>query len=55
MPLLPGRPMRLVLVAGAESGECLLAFDAAAIDEDVAAEVLTRFKAYLEVPLRLLA
>lgn len=55
MPLLPGRAMRLVLVAGDSSAECLLAFDAAAIDEDTAAEVLGRFKSYLEVPIRLLA
>jgi pyruvate dehydrogenase E2 component (dihydrolipoamide acetyltransferase) len=55
MPLLAGRTMRLVLVAGVESGECLLSFDAAAVDEDVAGAVLGRFKAYLEVPLRLLA
>lgn len=55
MPLLPGRRMRLVLVAGPDTGECLLAFDAALVDEDVAADLLGRFKAYLEVPLRLLA
>ena len=55
MPLLEGRTMRLVLVAGTGSAECLLSFDAAAVDEDAATEVLSRFKAYLEVPIRLLA
>lgn len=55
MPLLPGRAMRLVLAAGPGSGECLLSFDAAAVGEDAATEFLTRFKAYLELPLRLLA
>jgi hypothetical protein len=55
MPLLAGRSMRLVLVGGADAGECLLSFDAAAVDEDAATEVLSRFKAYLEVPIRLLA
>ena len=55
LPLLPGRAMRLVLSAGATSGECLLAFDEAQVDIDAAAEFLTRFKAYLEVPLRMLA
>jgi len=54
LPLLPGRSLRLVLAAGRESGECLLAFDAAQVDMDAAAELLTRFKAYLEEPLRLL-
>lgn len=55
MPLLPGRDMRVVLIAGAASAECLLAFDPSAIDEDAATEFLSRFKAYLEVPIRLLA
>ena len=55
MPLLPGRAMRLVLAAGTGSGECLLSFDASQIDEEAATELLARFKAYLEVPLRLLA
>lgn len=55
MPLLPGRAMRLVLAAGPATGECLLSFDAAVVSEDAAAEFLTRFKAYLELPLRLLA
>lgn len=55
MPLLPGRAMRLVLAVGLATAECLLSFDASLIDEDAAAEFLARFKAYLEVPLRLLA
>ena len=55
MPLLPGRDMRLVLIAGEASAECLLAFDPATVDEDAATEILSRFKAYLEVPIRLLA
>jgi hypothetical protein len=55
MPLLPGRPMRLVLVAGTASAECLLSFDAANINEDVATAFLSRFKAYLEIPIRMLA
>lgn len=55
LPLLPGRVMRLVLSAGPTAGECLLAFDEAQVEIDDAAEFLTRFKAYLEVPLRLLA
>lgn len=55
LPLLPGRAMRLVLSAGPTTGECLLAFDEARVEIDAAAEFLTRFKAYLEVPLRLLA
>lgn len=55
MPLLPGRSMRLILMAGNDVGECLLVFDADTIDEDAASEVLSRVKAYLEVPIRLLA
>ncbi|MDP3316175.1 MAG: E3 binding domain-containing protein [Devosia sp.] len=55
MPLLPGRAMRVVLAVGPGSGECLLSFDAAAVSDDAAAEFLTRLKAYLEQPLRLLA
>ncbi len=55
MPLKPGRSMRLVLAAGRATGECLLSFDAAEVSEDTATEFLTRFKAYLELPLRLLA
>ena len=55
MPLLRGRSMRLVLVAGEDSAECLLVFDAGTVDEDAATEVLSRIKAYLEVPIRLLA
>lgn len=55
MLLLPDRAMRLVLAAGPGSGECLLSFDAAVVSEDAATEFLTRFKAYLELPLRLLA
>lgn len=55
MPLLAGRAMRLVLISGEASAECLLTFDTAAIDEDVAAELLGRFRSYLEVPIRLLA
>lgn len=54
LPLLPGRTLRLVLSAGPAAGECLLAFDEARVDIDAAAELLTRFKAYLEEPLRLL-
>lgn len=55
MPLLSGRAMRLVLAAGPTTGECLLSFDAAVVSEDAATEFLARFKAYLELPLRLLA
>lgn len=55
MPLRPGRSMRLVLAAGPATGECLLSFDAAEVSEDAATEFLARFKAYLELPLRLLA
>jgi pyruvate dehydrogenase E2 component (dihydrolipoamide acetyltransferase) len=55
LPLLQGRAMRLVLSAGPTAGECLLVFDEAQVELDDAAEFLTRFKAYLEVPLRLLA
>jgi pyruvate dehydrogenase E2 component (dihydrolipoamide acetyltransferase) len=55
MPLLSGRPMRLVLAIGDDVAEALLVFDAATVDEDAASEFLARFKAYLEVPLRLLA
>jgi hypothetical protein len=55
MPLKPGRDMRLVLAAGPTTGECLLSFDAAQVSEDAATAFLTRFKAYLELPLRLLA
>ncbi len=55
MPLLAGRAMRLVLAAGPATGECLLTFDAANVGEDAATEFLTRFKGYLEQPLRLLA
>jgi hypothetical protein len=55
MPLKPGRTMRLVLAAGPASGECLLSFDAGLVSEDAATAFLTRFKAYLELPLRLLA
>src|SRR5690606_21436205 len=38
MPLLPGRDMRLVLIAGDDSAECLLTFDPAVVDEDAATE-----------------
>lgn len=55
MPLKPGRNMRLVLAAGPATGECLLSFDAAQVSEEAATTLLTRFKAYLELPLRLLA
>ena len=55
MPLLAGRAMRLVLAAGPTTGECLLSFDATSVSEDAATDFLTRFKGYLEVPLRLLA
>lgn len=55
MPLLADRAMRLVLSAGPATGECLLTFDAANVGEDAATEFLTRFKGYLEQPLRLLA
>lgn len=54
LPLLSGRALRLVLSAGPTAGECLLAFDETQVDVDSAAELLTRFKAYLEEPLRLL-
>ena len=54
LPLLPGRALRLVLSAGPTAGEALLAFDETQVDVDAAAELLTRFKAYLEEPLRLL-
>lgn len=54
LPLLPGRALRLVLSTGPAAGECLLAFDETQVDVDAAAELLTRFKAYLEEPLRLL-
>ncbi len=54
LPLLAGRALRLVLSAGPSAGECLLAFDENQVDVDAAAELLTRFKAYLEEPLRLL-
>ena len=47
--------MRLVLAAGPASAECLLSFDAAMVSEEAATAFLTRFKGYLEVPLRLLA
>lgn len=55
MPLLAGRAMRLVLAAGPTTGECLLSFDASVVSEEAATAFLTRFKGYLEVPLRLLA
>lgn len=55
MPLIPGRAMGLVLIAGEQSADCLLTFDAAAVDEAAATDILSRFKAYLEVPIRLLA
>lgn len=55
LPVLPGRAMRLVLSAGANSCEGLLVFDEAQVDIEAAAEFLSRFKVYLEVPLRLLA
>jgi pyruvate dehydrogenase E2 component (dihydrolipoamide acetyltransferase) len=55
MPLLPGRPMRLVLVVGRISGECLLSFDAGQVSEAAATAFLSRFKAYLEIPILLLA
>lgn len=55
MPLLPGRSLRLVLVAGPDAAEALLSFDAGQVDEDVAAALLSRVKMYLEAPLLLLA
>ncbi len=55
LPLLGGRAMRLVVLADEGGGEALLVFDPAALDEDVAASLLDRFRGYLEVPLRLLA
>lgn len=55
MPLLAGRAMRLVVAVGEISGEALLSFDAAAVSEHAATAFLSRFKAYLEQPLRLLA
>lgn len=54
MPLLSDRPMRLVLAIGDGAAEALLVFDAATVDEETAGEFLVRFRAYLEVPLRLL-
>jgi hypothetical protein len=55
MPLKAGRPMRLVLTVEAGHAEALLSFDSALVADDDAAELLSRFKAYLEKPLRLLA
>jgi len=55
MPLLAERAMRLVLAVGPSDAEALLSFDAGQVDEDTAADVLTRIKAYLEMPLLLLA
>jgi pyruvate/2-oxoglutarate dehydrogenase complex dihydrolipoamide acyltransferase (E2) component len=55
MPLLAGRAMRLVIAVGDKSGEALLSFDAAVVSEEAATAFLSRFKAYLEQPLRLLA
>lgn len=55
MPLKPGRAMRLVLTVEGSSGEALISFDSATVSENDAAELLSRFKGYLEKPLRLLA
>jgi pyruvate/2-oxoglutarate dehydrogenase complex dihydrolipoamide acyltransferase (E2) component len=55
LPLLEGRSMRLILVAGQRDARCLLSFDAQLVDEEIAAEILRRFKSYLESPLLLLA
>ena len=55
MPLKAGRAMRLVLTVEAGQGEALLSFDSATVSEDAAAELLSRFKGYIEKPLRLLA
>ena len=55
MPLKPGRAMRLVLTIEAGRGEALISFDSATVSEDDAAELLSRFKGYIEKPLRLLA
>lgn len=57
LPLLPGRAMRLTLILDAVAGsaEALLSFNADAVAEDDAAEWLSRFKAYVEQPMRLLA
>lgn len=55
MPLKPGRALRLVVVVDEATAEILLSFDAALVEEDLAASLLERFRAYLEKPLRLLA
>lgn len=55
MPLKPGRAMRLVLTVESGHAEALLSFDSAQVTEEDAAELLSRFKDYLEKPLRLLA
>lgn len=55
MPLKPGRALRLVVVIDEATAEILLSFDAALVEEDLAASLLDRFRAYLEKPLRLLA
>lgn len=55
LPLLPGRVLRLVVIAGPQLGEALLVFDAGLVAEDVAAQLLERFRGYVEVPLLLLA
>lgn len=55
MPLKPGRALRLVVVIDESTAEILLSFDAALVEEDLAASLLDRFRAYLEKPLRLLA
>jgi pyruvate dehydrogenase E2 component (dihydrolipoamide acetyltransferase) len=55
MPLLADRAIRLVVAAGPDEAGCLLVFDSATIDEERAADLLGRFKGFLEIPLRLLA
>jgi pyruvate dehydrogenase E2 component (dihydrolipoamide acetyltransferase) len=54
-PLRPGYKMRLILSGDDGIADCLLAFDAASIDEDLAVDFLARLKDDLEAPLRLLA
>ncbi len=56
VPLLPGRPMRLVaaLDQDGQSAECLLVFDASLVAEDTAADWLAAFGSGLASPLSIL-
>jgi pyruvate dehydrogenase E2 component (dihydrolipoamide acetyltransferase) len=56
VPLLPGRPMRLVAAVdeNCHGAECLLVFDASLVAEDVAAEWLAVFSSGLASPLSML-